>query len=563
MMMQMGRFGGLKDVEVEFDGVVDTGEFDDVGENEFNGMDEGKSLGDEKNVSQHCKLGDQDDCDRLLESVMKAEENGKLDDSLVEELGEVGMMVQELGRENLPPNLLQLLEHENFTTDLLHPSLLQMLDQGNSTSVDLIMLSNNLSILNSAELFGNFQVHLGPISVGEKGLSVKPQMKFGAESDHFQFVAGCDDLSSGVKCHATAEVRQSCTASGSSLTDFLRKTRCHGSEVVPGAKLTEVSAQLLAMLTDELGINGQGSFTVKGKITIAQGAAVMAGVALGLWEDSEGYRMIGGGVAGLKKEIGGEFYVGIHKHGRMAKFKVALGPGTVEGTFDCMSKKVDAAKANRIQSQTPLTSAPAKKFSPIGFGYGRGPGGAKTSGYCKMYVTWNDCMLECDRQAACIGFDAEEVYNRHWQQCCIRTKHLVHKSGWQSGHGPSTSLTQGTHKSPNNRLVMSKNQFVHIGGGYGRGPGGEKTCAYCKMQVTHNNCRKQCENDDSCTGFDVEYHHVGYWQQCCIRTMKGTGAPHGWTYGAHPFCGKYLSFPIGSATHGKSSNRRVYKKVVR
>merc|ERR1739838_589149 len=158
--------------------------------------------------------------------------------------------------------------------------------------------------------------------------------------------------------------------------------------------------------------------------------------------------------------------------------------GTAEGEFDCRYRKRDTKKANRIQGGVPVTTAPAEKFTPIGYGYGRGPQGQTINGYCKMYVTWTDCLLRCDREHACIGFDAEQSFNTHWQQCCIRTSTYKTVHGWSSFRGNGDKVAKATGRGVSNRLVMAKNQFYRVGSGYARGKNGARTHAYCKMYVS-------------------------------------------------------------------------------
>merc|ERR1712217_261726 len=113
-------------------------------------------------------------------------------------------------------------------------------------------------------------------------------------------------------------------------------------------------------------------------------------------------------------------------------------------------------KSNRIQYGNPVTTAPAQKFTPVGYGYGRGPNGQTTNGYCKMYGTWTDCFLQCDREHACIGFDAEQSYNPSWQQCCIRTNTYRTANGWSSFRGNGDKVARATGTQISNRVVMAK-----------------------------------------------------------------------------------------------------------
>lgn len=342
------------------------------------------------------------------------------------------------------------------------------------------------------------------------------------------------------------------------IEEFCKNLVCHGEELVPGPSGAAIGAEVIRLLSSELGIDGNGAVHIKGKITYAQGASVMGGAAFGLWEDKDGFRMIGAGVAGLKKEVGGEIYVGIHKSGHKAKFKIAAGGGTAEGEFDCRSRKKDTTKANRIQGGTPVTTAPAQKFTPVGYGYGRGPNGQTTNGYCKMYVSWTDCLLQCDREHACIGFDAEQSFDPHWQQCCIRTSTYKTANGWSSFRGDGDKVAKATGTRVSNRLVMAKNQFFRVGSGYGRGKHGARTHAYCKMYVSFGDCENRCKADPSCTGFDAERNWNSHWQQCCIRTLQNS-APYGWHWSPSSSIPAVEATSNGDMRH----NREVWVKAVR
>lgn len=471
--------------------------------------------------AEACSLGDAEDCAVLEASFKDFRENeDDVGDEAGDMLAEKGELRQELRQE----------------------------------------LTNRGNLTEEAEdlFFGGFKVHIGPITIGTEGVSVAPQMQFGMESNHFNFVAGCGDVRSGIKCEATAEVRRICETQGNGIQEFCRNLKCHGDELTNRNSGAAIGAEVIRLLSSELGIDGNGGFHVKGKITYAQGASVMGGGAFGLWEDKDGFRMVGGGTAGLKKEVGGEIYVGIHKSGHKAKFKIAVGGGTAEGEFDCRHRKKDTRKSNRIQSGTPVTTAPAQKFTPIGYGYGRGLHGQTTNGYCKMYVSWTDCLLQCDRERACIGFDAEQSFDTHWQQCCIRTSYYKTANGWKSFRGNGNQVARATSTKVANRLVMAKNQFYRVGSGYGRGKNGARTHAYCRMGVSIGACESQCEADPSCTGFDAERRYIGYWQQCCIRTLKNS-APGGWKMDSRK------SIPAVEATSkgDMRSNREVWVKAVR
>jgi len=485
-----------------------------LGENEYPEL----TPKEKQEEAEACSLGDEEDC-TALEASFK--EFRVIEDDVGDEAGDI---LKEKGE--LPQELRQELTNEGNLTE-------------------------------EAQFFGGFKVHIGPITIGTEGISVAPQMQFGMESNSFNFVAGCGDLRSGIKCEATAEVRKICETSGRGIREFCQNLKCHGEDLTRGRSGATIGAEVIRLLASEAGIDGNGGMHIKGKITYAQGASVMGGGAFGLWEDKDGFKMTGGGTAGLKKEVGGEIYVGIHKSGHKAKFKIAVGGGTAEGEFDCRYRKRDTKKANRIQGGVPVTTAPAEKFTPIGYGYGRGPQGQTTNGYCKMYVTWTDCLLQCDREHACIGFDAEQSFNTHWQQCCIRTSTYKTVHGWSSFRGNGDKVAKATGRGVSNRLVMAKNQFYRVGSGYARGKNGARTHAYCKMYVSFGACEHQCKKDPSCTGFDVERNWNRHWQQCCIRTLQNS-SPYGWKWGPAK------SIPaVQATTSSMNHNREVWVKAVR
>merc|ERR1719414_2014611 len=103
-----------------------------------------------------------------------------------------------------------------------------------------------------------------------------------------------------------------------------------------------------------------------------------------------------------------------------------------------------------------------KNYQPVGFGYGMGPGRTRTAGYCKMGVSFADCMAQCDKESHCNGFDVELEWNPG-VQCCIRTGSFRTVPGWQSfrGHG-APRVTQGTTWKDKRRIVMAKNQFIRV-----------------------------------------------------------------------------------------------------
>jgi len=515
----------------------------------YEGLEEVK-----QNAKDACEYGDDVDCEMLAKTYLDSDADNGLEadseeDVIRKVVGSVPHDVKlHLGLiDNAGLLAAHLDEPQNHSRHMV--SLIHLKDGGH--------LTESGDLVEDAEFFGGLKIHLGPIVIGgDKLFSVEPQMKFGAESDHFQFVAGCDDIRDKLKCHATAELRQICDTSGYSVIQLLQNARCKSSNPF-AQKAHEITRDIIASLLQDVGVDVAGNVYLKAKLTMTGGAQIMGGMALGLWSDKDGYKMQGSGMAGLVKSVGYELYTGIHHHGNKAKFVVSMGQANLEVTFDCTHRKKDAAIVRRIQHGHPTTSGPAKKFVPVGYGYGRGAGGAYTNSYCKMYVTFNDCMRQCDRDSQCVGFDAEVKYDKHWQQCCIRTKVAVNVAGWHTGHGPSRSCTQGSGRTRENRLVMAKNQFIRIGSGYGRGKGHVRDISvYCKMYVNYNSCQKQCENDKLCTGFDAEVRYNRHWQQCCIRSL-GTGPfPSGW----HGTPGRSMPVMVASDA-GHHHNRAVMKKV--
>ncbi|CAE8584510.1 unnamed protein product [Polarella glacialis] len=197
---------------------------------------------------------------------------------------------------------------------------------------------------------GGWELSLGPLSLGSKGVELKPQFKVGAQVANFKAEAGLGDLRDGVKLGAKAEASVEAQAEGQSLAELHENIRCDTAgfrQALATAKqllgrgsgaLRQVAqtlglkeGQLEEALTGKLKLPGSPPMILKVKAALGIGAG--AQVCLG-WCDTKGYHRVGiGGGAASAVEMGGSVFAGRHSSGASCKVILGIGNFTFEYTI--------------------------------------------------------------------------------------------------------------------------------------------------------------------------------------------------------------------------------------
>lgn len=192
----------------------------------------------------------------------------------------------------------------------------------------------------------DWQVHLGPLSFGNKGVEVKPQLKVGVDSKNVNVDFGLGDVRDGVRLAAKVEAKVEAKSEGSSVKQLHEKVQCdtigfeQALNVAKGA--FGAGGNGVAQMACKLGLDIESlqkvfegtappvgtpmerqPATLKVKAAMAVGAAGQ--VCLG-WEDTSGFHMVGaGGHAAAAVSLGCNIFVGKHCTGTLVKIVLGIG----------------------------------------------------------------------------------------------------------------------------------------------------------------------------------------------------------------------------------------------
>eukprot|EP00297_Palpitomonas_bilix_P018474 CAMPEP_0113900924 /NCGR_PEP_ID=MMETSP0780_2-20120614/20961_1 /TAXON_ID=652834 /ORGANISM="Palpitomonas bilix" /LENGTH=193 /DNA_ID=CAMNT_0000893465 /DNA_START=378 /DNA_END=959 /DNA_ORIENTATION=+ /assembly_acc=CAM_ASM_000599 len=165
-----------------------------------------------------------------------------------------------------------------------------------------------------------WNIDLGFFSIGSEGVEVKPQFKFGIDSENFSVGAGIGDLRDGLSGGFGAEVKQSISGEGDSLHELLRDLRANGAGSVIN-DLLSIIPTIVAEVVRLIGVDiSEGR--LHGTFTMSTGIGMSGALALG-WTDTEGYNTVGaGGEIASGFSMGLSVFAGIHESQRSVKVLV-------------------------------------------------------------------------------------------------------------------------------------------------------------------------------------------------------------------------------------------------
>jgi len=220
-----------------------------------------------------------------------------------------------------------------------------------------------------------WEVNLGPLSFGSRGLDLKPQFKVGAASANFSAELGLSDVRNGLRIAAKAEAKVEARAQGRSLSALHSSVHCE----TPGFReALKVAKGLLASgsaargrIAEALGLGaaqldaalpaeapGEEPLLLRVKAAVALGTS--AELRLG-WCDTQGYHMLGaGGSAAAAVSLGANVFAGKHASGASARVLLGIGNFDFEYTFPLGSVGGPAAQAEpcAAAAATPAPAAP-------------------------------------------------------------------------------------------------------------------------------------------------------------------------------------------------------------
>eukprot|EP00746_Dinoflagellata_sp_MGD_P005955 gnl/MRDRNA2_/MRDRNA2_111552_c0_seq1.p1 gnl/MRDRNA2_/MRDRNA2_111552_c0~~gnl/MRDRNA2_/MRDRNA2_111552_c0_seq1.p1 ORF type:complete len:328 (-),score=49.96 gnl/MRDRNA2_/MRDRNA2_111552_c0_seq1:70-1053(-) len=193
------------------------------------------------------------------------------------------------------------------------------------------------------------EVNLGSFSFGRRGLEIKPQFKFGFESEHFAADVGLGDVRDGLRVAAKASVFVEARTEGHNVRElnqnlhmneegfhdaFETAKRILTKSVTFAQKIAE--ALSLPMAKVEAAIAGQMNSpgdVAKLHVVASMDVGVSAEVRLG-WCDTKGYQMVGaGGSAATAVNMRASFFAGKHTSGTKIKIILMIGNFAFEYTL--------------------------------------------------------------------------------------------------------------------------------------------------------------------------------------------------------------------------------------
>lgn len=226
----------------------------------------------------------------------------------------------------------------------------------------------------------DWEVNLGPLSVGSKGLDLRPQMKVGAQGKNLNAEFGIGDIRDGLKLSAKAEAMVEAQAEGYSLRELHESIHCdtagfrqalekakellekHGPRPDAGSKTISDIAGTLGLDREKVEAVLSGRARVEGhplqlNVKAAVGVGAYAKVCLG-WTDTAGYKMVGvGGAARAGLALQANVFAGKHASGATAKIILGIGTFTFEYVLP-LPASMGGAAASGYVSASP--SAPAQ-----------------------------------------------------------------------------------------------------------------------------------------------------------------------------------------------------------
>lgn len=203
------------------------------------------------------------------------------------------------------------------------------------------------------------EVNVGALSVGRDGLEVKPQFKFGIESEHVAAGIGVGDVRDGLKVGATASAFVDANAEGHNVVELNQNIHCDSEgfqEALEAAKqLIEHQAETALQIAEAIGMdpghmeqvlvgetNANGDLA-KLHVRASVDVGVSAEVRLG-WCDTKGYHMVGAGgraAAGVSGRV--SFFAGKHSSGTKVKIILMISNFSFEYTLPVAGFQSDVA----------------------------------------------------------------------------------------------------------------------------------------------------------------------------------------------------------------------------
>ena len=246
---------------------------------------------------------------------------------------------------------------------------------------DLALAAKELGGLGAAS--SPWELNLGPLSMNSKGVSVKPQLKFGGKAWNIKAEAGVHDVREGLKLNAKAQAFVDIYSTGASVRELhdsihsetvgLREAiqtvkylitttaRGTGSAIAFIAEKTGMTSERLTSLLegeqDASALEDRRPLMLRVKVSSGIGGG--AEMRLG-WTDTKGFRMVGAGgqvQAGL--HMGAKVFAGSHY--ALTSIKLEIGVGNFD--FYYIIPTVGKEKAERMEAEADKTRNVQQKIT--------------------------------------------------------------------------------------------------------------------------------------------------------------------------------------------------------
>jgi hypothetical protein len=186
-----------------------------------------------------------------------------------------------------------------------------------------------------------WELNLGPLCLGQHGLSVKPQLMLGAKAWNVKTEFGLHDVRNGLKFNVKTEAFVEILAEGSSLRELHNSIACDrpgfSDALTKVAWILETSSRAggiaLGMIAERLRLsqrhltrllNGSSRRKMMLRVLISSGLGLDGELRLG-WTDTKGYRMIGvGSGAQLGLNFGASIFAGNHFENTSIKIQISV-----------------------------------------------------------------------------------------------------------------------------------------------------------------------------------------------------------------------------------------------
>jgi len=206
-----------------------------------------------------------------------------------------------------------------------------------------------------------WELNLGPLSLGSKGIDLKPQLKLGVETSNFNAEIGVSDVRDGLKLAAKVEASVDAVTEGSSMHELHENIHCDTPGFREALKVAKAllgkGSNVLVKIAEIVGITEESLMHIfegkqadgseqanKDRLHLVVNASIGVGASAQLclgWSNTQGYHMVGvGGEVAQGYALGGNVFAGKHRSGTSSKIILGIANFTFNYTVPLQVKEV-------------------------------------------------------------------------------------------------------------------------------------------------------------------------------------------------------------------------------